>query len=327
MDFAFLATPQKQFWAFGAYKKSSKPSKKAFWINNFALSEQESWYEFENFQELEGARAMEDMGKELPLPASFEKAPFELFEQKWNIAQAAFKSGEYKKIVVAVEDKATRFGAKPLTGELIQSLLSQGQYFFAYSLQGSGAWGATPELFLEWDGASHLLKTVALAGTKEDKKEWGARHQPEHAFVRDFYTEIAQKKSLECVIDAACDLSYGQIQHLKSQVEFRGLENFDIDEWIGDFHPTPALGVYPRSQENLENLMNLRSEIHPYYGAPFGVYTESNALMVVKIRSVFFDKNGCYRPVGVGVTSKSELTQEWEEIGHKREAMAALWNL
>ncbi len=146
----------------------------------------------------------------------------------------------------------------------------------------------------------------------------------EHKIVIDFYKEIAKTQNSKITIGVRENMALNKLTHLRTPVEFSDFpptnNDFSPDNWIRTLHPTPALGVYPRTKETLEELQKIREGLNPYYGSTFGVYEKTLSSFVVMIRGFFSELGQVTRPLGVGITSRSILEQEWEEINLKRES-------
>lgn len=322
MNFAFLSDGQVCALGWGNAERFAEPKENAFYINDFDLTVDRPWYHFEHHLicPVSEARQLLEFLSYVPFAGEWSFSSYENFRFNFEEAQENFRAGTLKKVLLSVCDTSGQLTQK--LSSLITEVPTAEYYFYGYSFEGEGAWGFSPELLFDFERNS--LKTMALAGTFSNDIE--ERHRPEHQEVVNFFKELAQKYSMEMELKSPEISSYGKIKHLKSEIQFKNLPARSVNEWIRDFHPTPALGVSPRDRENLDFLKKLRQTVPAHFGAPFGFKSDTVCRMIVMIRGTFFDSKRAYRPIGVGVTSASSLESEWKEIALKRLAMEDLWN-
>ncbi len=330
--FAILAHQNSLFVGWGAFERSAEPVPNAFYINNFELSQKKPWLLFENFKayNLLETSLSEEFLAHLPLPENWIIEDNTRFNNHYAQATQAFESKGLRKILLSICDR----GDANANIKTLRRLPPLGTgYFFAWNIEGhetrEGAWGLSPELLFDYNFAVKQISTMALAGTFEVNSE--ARHLPEHEEVTHFFNELALRNHLKLHVQATEKVAYGDLKHLKTEILFTELNSQKtcqntIDDWIREFHPTPALGVSPRNLENLELLAQLRAELPQFFGAPFGIYQESLCRMIVMIRGVFYQNENLYRPIGVGVTPASNAVTEWQEIELKRSVLEKMWN-
>ncbi|MEZ4815783.1 MAG: chorismate-binding protein [Bdellovibrionota bacterium] len=325
MNFAMLSDAKGCTVGWGDFKKTPQALKNAFYINDFELSDITPWFQFENTKQLSLNEALDllEMGAVLPFMSDLYLPDYEQFRLDYEEAQSAFEEGFFKKVLLGATEWAA-FTAKQSPLKLlelgVEEKLQEGMYFYAYSLDGHGAWGLSPELLFKKQSDS--IKTMALAGTFAQTVE--NRHAPEHSEVVEFFRELAAKHKMTMSLGAQQTLPYGKIKHLKSDVSLGQIPDLNLNDWIAEFHPTPALGVSPRNKDTLKAIKKFRSSFPKNFGAPFGFQYEDYFQAIVAIRGFFFDREKVYRPIGVGVTKSSSLVAEWKEISLKRFAMDEL---
>jgi menaquinone-specific isochorismate synthase len=327
MNFALLSDGKSCVLGWGACERSSEPLKNAFYINDFDLADAQPWCRFENFKRLDVGQVtpsevpLAELFAELPLSQNWFLSDYEVFREDFQEAVQAFQAGDFRKVLLSTCDWADR--EKETLSSKIQSLPALPYFFYAYNFEGKGVWGLSPELLLEHDAAKKTLKTVALAGTYTQTTE--ERHEPEHNAVLDFFRDLATGYDSLIHFNKIVPSSYGKIKHLKSEILLEKIPDKNLNEWIRAFHPTPALGVSPRNSSTMKKLKDFRKGLPSHFGAPMGFRSDGTSKFIVMIRGVFFDQERLYRPIGVGVTSASNIEAEWKEISLKRLAMEDIW--
>jgi menaquinone-specific isochorismate synthase len=262
------------------------------------------------------------------------------FKTLWDSAHAQMKESSLQKIVLALSDKGQSLHARAL----LPSFKNRRGFFYAFNIRDEVVWGFTPELFFRKNSSS--LETVALAGTysretfqKENNllnKNFLQRQKAldlEHSLVVEYFQSFAQKLKLSLEHSERQRLEQGNIVHLQTKIHLSGFKGDNLNNFISELHPTPALGVFPKNAESLEALHDLRrqADLPHYYGAPFGFSDSKSALFVVMIRGHFINNQTTNqilkRSIGVGVTQSSSFEEEWAELEQKRKSMELLWNL
>lgn len=266
------------------------------------------------------------------------------FERQFAIIREGFASRGLAKAVPLVHAQAreivTPERLKGILRRLAQAPASLIPYGF-WSFDGDaveGMIGATPEiLFSNRAGRENhrpdRIETMALAGTRprdasgtgaeallEDPKE---RH--EHQLViDDIMVELSQFGTLDIGETRVVDLP--TLHHLMTpiSVDFWGSPQFEAVARA--LHPTPALGVSPRSLGYNEIVKWDDAKWRGRYGAPFGVVAsddEGQPLLecVVAIRNVRWHDGVIRLSAGCGVVPQSQLEREWTELAAKRESV------
>ncbi len=213
---------------------------------------------------------------------------------------------------------------------MVKSLQSPKEvYPFGYWNNEGGLLGATPE-FLFSRKRKNLL-AMALAGTLprlnnyeglsllEDPKELH-EHQ---LVVEDVQKQLSQWGLVKKTPTAILKLT--QLFHLQTFLETElDSSSISLQELITGLHPTPALGVFPRSygyQWLLETSTD--QQLRGRFGAPivFRFSTEKEErvedLALVAIRSVFWNRETCFIGTGCGVVKDSHPEKEWHELEKK----------
>ena len=192
--------------------------------------------------------------------------------------------------------------------------------------------GATPELLFDLAPGNRLL-TMAVAGTRTvaeapEELEASPKDRDEHqSVVEDL---LAQLSGWGPAVATTTEVRrYGGLQHLVAEVHLAARTPLDFEAVARRLHPTPALGVYPRGPAGSAWLESIdREGERGRFGAPFGLRLPSGGgRCLVAIRCLQY-RAGCLEIwAGCGVVSMSRYEAEWEEIGHKMNAVRTMWGV
>lgn len=195
---------------------------------------------------------------------------------------------------------------------------------FGWMEKGGGVAGFTPEILFQIEG--RRLTTMALAGTTDAAHAAELTERPklarEHAVVVDELQrrlgELGEVKTGRREV-----VRQGNIRHLRTPMEVT-LSSEPTGAALNDIirllHPTPALGISPRTDAAMSLLAKCRARTGTpdAFGAPFGVACPGGALFVVAIRAVFWQDDRILLPAGGGLVAGSEFENEWAELELKR---------
>lgn len=195
---------------------------------------------------------------------------------------------------------------------------------FAWMSPEGGFAGMTPEILFRLQG--RRLTTMALAGTSDAAHESDLQERPkiarEHEIVVD---ELHRRLSAlgGVTVSAREVVTLGTVRHLRTRLSVELPEEpagAGLNELIRLLHPTPALGISPRSPATLRQLAALREScrVPDRFGAPFGIVWPGGAVFAVAIRGLFWSGDRVSLPAGCGIVAGSELETEWEELELKR---------
>lgn len=186
---------------------------------------------------------------------------------------------------------------------------------YGFWSENEGMLGVTPEKLFVMRGPTVHVDAVAGTATSPDFKE---KESVEHMLVIDGIQQALGAYG-EVAIGKTNPIPYGQLFHLFTPVEMKIREEVSFKELVEKLHPTPALGTYPKKQgaawlEGADHLTPRRR-----YGAPAGciIPERKEARCLVAIRNIQWDAKGIEMFAGGGVTDKSELEKEWNEIQNK----------
>lgn len=253
------------------------------------------------------------------------------FKKTFNLIQKEIKNKTVIKAVPVAHGKAAK--TIPPSDAIFNALKQSPKNTFMYGRWDSekGEFGFSPEiLFLS--EKPKKIKTMALAGTQ--KKE-SYLLDPER-----FLSDPKELKEHQIVIDdiAARLKDFGKVQvsktacleldylvHLFTPIQLSSAEPLSFDQLVRQLHPTPALGIFPRSQSEL---LKKWREPNDTLGAPFGIlWSDTQFLSLVAIRHLRWDQNFYDVGNGCGVVAESDFEDEWHELKLKRESVKKVFKV
>ncbi|MBC7370106.1 MAG: chorismate-binding protein [Bdellovibrionaceae bacterium] len=266
---------------------------------------------------------------------------------EWLYAEPQNFHQSYAKVMDRIE-KATLVKAVPIEFErsddtidgqrivgMLQSLLSAPGTLFVYGFwqNGRGSLGASPEILLRQDG--NILSTMALAGTspKQDAQRVSllsdAKELYEHELVaKDIESVLSAYGTVTIVGPKILELP--TLLHLKSDIQCRLRDplHFNFFDACVKLHPTPALGVSPRSA-GYDWLKELpEQQTRDGFGAPWGLrWGPNDALCLVAIRNLQWNESGSRIGSGCGIVQQSQFEQERRELSQKRQSVKKILGL
>ncbi len=254
----------------------------------------------------------------------FQEPELKDFEKSLNVIQEKIKGGEIQKAVPVVFAKLKHVVSAPEKAQLLLNLIVAPETLYPYGCwQGEqGCLGATPEILFSVQGSE--LKTMALAGTcpkteatsrlslLQDEKEM-YEHQ---LVVDDLQVRLSQVGRVSR--GSVHILELPSLFHLKTDIRVVLDKTYSLEDFSKLLHPTPALGVSPRSYGYVW-MQNLPDQVgRDYYGAPFGLSLEKEAVCLVGIRNIQWNQGSVTLGSGCGIVAASELQREWRELFQKR---------
>lgn len=208
--------------------------------------------------------------------------------------------------------------------QMILTLLLAPPTLFVYGIwqDADGVLGATPETLFEYQRG--VLKTMALAGTcpkseaaTRESLLQDAKEMHEHQLVvEDIVQVLSPLGSVRAEETRVLELP--TLYHLQTPIEVTCEQMPDFLELVKRLHPTPALGVAPRGRGYhwMQELPG--QEGRARYGAPFAFLSRTEALCLVGIRNIQWNKHISMIGSGCGIVAASELEREWQELFQKR---------
>lgn len=228
-----------------------------------------------------------------------------------------------KTISKAVPFVMAGFAGVPSLIERLQMLLRLAELPAKFCVYGGwwgneGLLGATPEILFSLE--ENWLETMALAGTTSNPGPSllaDAKQVFEHqVVVGDIQRQLARFGQVRTT--PTRDWELGRLKHLRTDLAIEA--SVDFPQAVEALHPTPALGVAPRTAGfDILRASALASE-RRRFGAPFGFHKLADerekacSTAVVAIRGIQWHENKTWQAAGCGVVAHSEFNAEWSEL-------------
>lgn len=194
-------------------------------------------------------------------------------------------------------------------------------YLFAHPK--SGLWlGATPELLLSKKGDG--IQTVSLAGTmpKGQENSFTNKERDEQQQVTDFISKTFKSNPNISSVKIGEPKLYqaGNVCHYKTSISAKVSNDFDVDDFLSRYHPTPAVGGFPVSQA-LKFINDNEAHSREYYAGYFGLEVGGDFNYFVNLRCMQIVKDGIVLYAGGGITKDSRAIDEWNETEIKMQTL------
>ncbi len=270
------------------------------------------------------------------------------FQKQFMKIQNACKNEGLQKAVPVVHATAELEASPGFIGSSLRALSKIPQTLTPYGFWGTssqgaeGLVGATPEaLFLQ---TGETLSTMALAGTrKKESNGSGAealikdpKERHEHQLVIDDIRSVLSNFG-EVRVGATTTVELPTLFHLKTSISVTLKSNFGSEHQnvfgtlAKALHPTPALGLAPRSL-GVSYLKNWDEvDLRGRFGAPFGVSIQLGGEVIreclVGIRNVQWRGSRFQLGSGCGIVPESQVDREWAELKLKRDSVRKILGL
>lgn len=265
---------------------------------------------------------------------NWQMAPRADFRHSFDSLQTMIGQGFIKKGVPFTSQSASCLNPSKFWDVLIQRIPQLPMELNVYGAEFAEekALGASPEWLFRIDQGGHILHTMAVAGTRWPEQARDKitleKEQEEHAWVVADLTERLRPYG-KVVTEATTWVKAGMLEHLKTPLRLEASQRLLAPEMLKLLHPTPAVGVFPRSPEGLKWLHQLpESEIRADFGAPWVVqHRDGRAYALVALRQVRLRRDHMWIPAGCGVVQASDEEAEWDEIQTKILSVKKAWGL
>lgn len=250
------------------------------------------------------------------------------FAQALQVIQERISKNEISKAVPVVFARSSEKVTPQQRAQMMIRLIDAPETLHVYGFWSgdSGVLGATPEILFSYQ--NQILETMALAGTcpkSESSSRESLLHDEKemhehHLVVEDLVNMFKGQGDLD--VEGPMILELPTLYHLKTDIRVRahsgGFSDADFISLIKKLHPTPALGVAPRKTGYKWMSALPGQDDRGRYGAPFAILSDSEALCLVGIRNLQWNKQSSMIGSGCGVVAASELEREWRELFQKR---------
>jgi len=170
--------------------------------------------------------------------------------------------------------------------------------------------GVTPEKVLTRKGNKVMVEI--LGGTKLRKGSWDENKYLEHdLIVDDVLTKLTINENVSDISYEERQTKYvGYAHHLQTQIFFNF--NSTNDKLIRLIHPTLAVKSHNQNRN--------------YFGGLVGFESKDELHLWLNIRSGLYKDNKYNFCVGCGITSESNIKEEWKEVGKKLNWISPIFN-
>lgn len=260
------------------------------------------------------------------------------FKEQFNWSQRHFIENELTKTVPLILQKSMQSLTAENLNWCLQSLIQNKNFGWSYGYfeNGAGILGHSPEVLGDWSSDDSIFKTMALAGTYENKpgsREMILQDQKiirEHQIVIDDvkkkFSDLGLGSWLNQKTTEVLELKH--LLHLKTEFQLQITDCEKVLKLINKLHPTAAIGMFPYNLVKMLEFSRFEIQnLREYFAAPFGIIEKDHILTVVAIRNFMFSKNETLIFSGCGVTSDSQFDDELLELKNKRESVKKMLGL
>ncbi|MBJ7257334.1 MAG: chorismate-binding protein [Akkermansiaceae bacterium] len=311
---------------YGPFAASAEPcpADVSFYVQNFGLEDPLPWKTPSRIERTTTLKLASQIRNFIPLECKWSPLDAARFAEVFQEIMNSINGGILEKTVPVVTEIAKTLGSP--REAILEAMIRQAHPLYSYGWlgPGSGFAGATPELLFALRGKH--LETMALAGTarSEDRDVFAVDEKEirEHEYVAQALVD----KMLDLGSVHRCSrkiLDLGSIVHFLTTFQMDLESTHAPESLIRRFHPTPALGPLPRTDQTMALLLEWRQRLGcpAEFGAPFGLWDQGEFHAVVAIRGVWWKKQELKLPAGCGIIEASRLVNEWRELRLKRESV------
>jgi len=238
---------------------------------------------------------------------------------------ATIKKGDAKKIVISrnKDFALNNFSVEKLIEQLFSAYPNAYRYVWFHPK--TGIWcGATPEVLV--DVQKSKFETMALAGTQpytEGEVSWRKKELEEQYFVTEAILDNLKDYIDDLQVSEVQTVRAGSLFHLKTDI-YGVLEDEPgiLSEIVDSMHPTPAVCGTPKLFSRdfiIENENYAREFYTGYVGSVADDGT--TAALKVNLRCMKIVDDVASVMVGGGITTDSDVEEEWGETQNKMQTM------
>lgn len=309
--------------AWGEYTQTSSPHPilPSFYSNDFFLASDKPWYTFKYSKVWSPSHLSELFLKNQKISREWSNPNWDEFSQMFHMIKTDIDKGEIEKAVPAARIVSNSSFRSSELVSLLDHILGLPKGLIPYGMWNakSGFVGASPELLFDLMG--NRFYSGALAGTvrnsdrshdivSDPKEMW------EHKLVVDYLAEQLGKIG-EVTLESPRLVSFGNIAHLYSLIDTTLNYPVDFSFLVNLLHPTPALGIYPKTGWK-DKLKRFGHNLGDSYASPFGLSIPmDSSRCIASIRGVSWNPQELICVAGCGVVRQSGLENEIGEIKHK----------
>ncbi len=246
------------------------------------------------------------------------------------------QSGVVEKVVLARElmvQADTDFDLE----QIVETLYQEQPMTYVFALQfGEVCFvGASPEQLIKKQQdkilTTCLAGSIARGSTPAEDDKLGlvllqdTKNLHEHEIVVRMIKQLMDKVCLDVHSPSQPSLYKAKyIQHLYTPVVGRSNGRFTLLRMVENFHPTPALGGYPREYA-LPLIRNTENFDRGWYASPVGWMDHlGQGEFSVGIRSALLQGNEAYLYAGCGIVNASDPLNEYKETQIKFRTMLSV---
>jgi isochorismate synthase len=262
-----------------------------------------------------------DLPQEISLKTFQEDASLYSKEEYIELLNQTVEHIREEKLGKIVISRKERFSFDKGVLHLYKNLVKEYPKACVYLLihEKTGVWmGATPELLVE--GRDGLLKTMSLAGTREVGKEnsFEEKEEREQELVTDYILSSLENFSGISSVELSNreKVRAGNLYHFINRIQAKYSKKFALDDFFNAFHPTPAVGGFPKLKA-LDFIRNKERHDRSLYAGFFGIKNKSEFTYFVNLRCMQLFKGKAVLYAGGGITANSNPEEEWNETSAK----------
>jgi menaquinone-specific isochorismate synthase len=270
----------------------------------------------------------------LTQPLDWETLPKSQFLSSFQSLKKLIMSGSTHKGVPWSAQRVSYANARHLWEGLLSRIHSVDAKLAIYGaeLESESVIGATPEWLFKIEQGGMELTTMALAGTRWMGQIRDEEQEKKDAFEHELVVEDIKARLSEfgeVTLGNQEWIKAGSVEHLKTSISLKSKTKLSAIDVLNRLHPTPAVGVFPRSPEALDWLYGLpESEKRADFAAPWVVtHRDGRAWAMVALRQIRLRDNEIFIPAGCGVVADSVEEVEWKEIQEKINSVKKVWGL